>query len=162
MSVFDIIVLIILFYFSLKGFVKGMVKEFISTFTFFIVIYSILNYLSQAEEFLKTFIYLENLYLKILSFFFIIVIVLVILKLIDFVLSKLIESSPLSFFNKILGLLIGFLKGSLIVFVLFYIVRFLDYNQKIIKIDLKAKSVLYPYIENYSKIIFPFLKQWLE
>ncbi|MCX7954039.1 MAG: CvpA family protein [Bacteroidales bacterium] len=158
MNFFDIIFLIILLYFSIKGFIHGMVKEFVSTIAFFVSIYVAMLYFHKTELYVKLFISEYSPYFKIVVFVITFILAFLIIKIIEWFVSKIIDKTGLSFLNKLMGFMLGFVKGTILITILFHFFVKLDNKCNLLNPEVKEKSVFYKHIEKYTNIIFPFLK----
>lgn len=159
MNFFDIILVIILLYFSIKGFIHGLVKEFISTIAFFISAYATLLYFHKTELYAKLFIDEYSPYFKILVFIVTFILIFILIKIIEWLISKLIEKTGLSVFNRIGGFLFGLIKGGILIMIALQFILKLDAKFNFLTSEIREKSLLYKPLKEYSDVVFPFLKE---
>ena len=110
----DIIIFIILLYFMINGARKGFIKEISRIIGIFFGIYISNKIGNQFIPFFEPYIGYEPL-LYVFSYFSVFLIVVFIIGIIASLTQKFFEFILLGWLNKILGLLLGLLKGLIIV-----------------------------------------------
>ena len=147
MNAIDIIIIIVVLIFCIKGYIKGFVNEI---FNLIIIILG----LTGSFFFYKTlsstvFTFIENSALaSIISFISIFILITVILIIIRNAVTKVVDSFNLTNADYLLGLLIGFIKGALLIGAILIFLK----NHPVMKLDLAIdNSLIYPFLE---KIFF--------
>ena len=95
--------------------------------------------------------------MPIVSFIITLVVVILVIYLLGKIIEKLIDLVALGFFNKLLGLFFGVLKGALLVSVILFVINSFDGNQRLIKPHVKENSLLYGPVEKIIPTIVPWL-----
>ena len=138
MNIIDVVIILIILFFGALGFKRGLIKEAVSFIGFFIVfILSFIfknplskimyNYLPffKFSGILKGTAFINILFYEIISFFIILSLLSVVLKLLVFassIFEKLLRATViLSMPSKILGLIIGLIEGISWSFIILYI-----------------------------------------
>jgi len=141
MNPFDILVIIIVCYSIIRGLFRGLVKEVSSIIGVLGGFYAAYSYYPMLAKLLSGLI--SNVsYLNILSFLIIFCSILIIVSILGVLIKYLLNVAFLGWIDRICGVGFGFIKGVLIVTVLFIILTtFLPKGAPIIK-----KSVLAPHV----------------
>jgi len=158
MNWLDICIIVPLVWFGYKGLRRGLVLELASLIGLILGIYIAIHFSYYTEDFLRDTFNLAGKYMPVVSFIITLVVVILVIYLIGKVIEKLIDLVALGFFNKLLGLIFGLLKGALLVSVLLFVINAFDTNERLIKPHVKENSLLYPPI---SKII-PTITPWID
>jgi len=150
MNVIDILIILIIIFFSIKGFIKGFVHELFSLLI--IVLGLIISFLFYRSIGSILFDYIKNRELSlILSFLSIFLLVTVILLVLRNRMIDLVDDLNLRDIDRFLGLFIGMGKGFLLssAFLVFLT------NHPVMDIDsVISNSLFYPIIE---RVFFSFL-----
>jgi len=157
MNLLDIFIVIPLVWFGYKGLTRGLVLELASLIGLILGIYAGIHFSHYAENFLVDTFHLSGKYLPVISFIVTFIVVILAIYLIGKIIEKLIDLVALGFFNKLLGLVFGILKGALLISVLFFVINSFDLNQRMIKPHVKENSLLYGPVEKIVPAIVPWL-----
>jgi len=152
---FDITIAAIVLILGIKGFMNGFIKEVFGLAGLVAGVYFGSRFADTAATFINdNFLQMQNpTLLKLLGFLAVLIIVWLSATLLGSILSKLTNTSGLSFINRLLGFVAGggkyFIIFALIVTALSNVTLVKDNLQKYVK-----NSILYPYLlETGSKII---------
>jgi len=119
----DIVVLVLVLIFTLRGLRAGFIKELLSLVGLIIAIYVSLRFNDLMGFYLKGI--KDPLLLKVLSIVILFVLVLFLTNLVIFLTQRFLKPGLFGFANKILGLLFGFLEGFILCgAILFFVGRF--------------------------------------
>jgi membrane protein required for colicin V production len=141
MNPFDVFIIIVLGYSIVRGLFRGLVKEASSIIGVLGGFYAAYSYYPVAAKLLSGLI-INTAYLNILSFLIIFCGVLIFISIIGVVIKYLLNVAFLGWIDRLCGVCFGFIKGVLIVTVLFIILTtFLPKGAPLIK-----KSVLAPHV----------------
>ena len=141
MNPFDIFIIIVLGYSIVRGLFRGLVKEVASIFGVLGGFYAAYSYYPVVAKIFAGLV-INPSYLNILSFLVIFCIVLIIISILGVVIKYLLNVAFLGWIDRLCGVCFGFIKGVLIVTVLFIILTtFLPKGAPLIK-----KSVLAPHV----------------
>ena len=142
----DIFIVILLTVTSLIGFSNGFIKEFLN---FFNLSFSVLLALPLSNLFTKSIFSELNLIITIILFFVMFSLCLIILNIFtNYFLSDL-NKTYYGYLNKSLGLIFGFIKGSLLILLTISGMIYLFYTTK----DFPSyfdNSIFFEKIKNYS------------
>jgi membrane protein required for colicin V production len=157
MNLLDIFIIVPLVWFGYKGVRRGLVLELASLAGLILGIYAAIHFSHFTEEFLSDTFELTGKYMPIVSFIVTLIVVILVIYLLGKIVEKLIDMVALGFFNKLLGLAFGILKGALLVSVVLFIINSFDLNQRFLKPHVKEKSLLYAPVEKIVPGIMPWL-----
>ena len=114
MNYLDIIIAIILLVFGFKGLRKGLIIEVVTLLAFGVGIYGAMHFSDFTAEHLQDFMEINPKYLNTIAFVLTFIILVVLVNLIGRLVSRIIKSLNLGFFDKLGGFLFGILKGVLL------------------------------------------------
>ena len=100
--------------------------------------------------------------LKIISFTLILIAVFIILGLIGKLLEGIFKLVTLGWVNRVLGLVFALAKAFIIVGILIMVFNSLNDTFELVKPSVMKDSVLYPYINQATNEIFPYIKDLLK
>ncbi len=141
MNPFDVFIIIIISYSIIRGLFRGLVKEVSSIIGVLGGFYAAYSYYPMVAKLLSGVIK-EPSYLSILSFLIIFCGILIIISILGVVIKYLLNVAFLGWIDRICGVGFGFIKGVLIVTVIFIILTtFLSKGTPLIK-----KSILAPHV----------------
>ncbi len=126
----DIIITCFLLFWGLYGLVRGFITELISFICWGVAIYVSANYFEIPTNLINK--HLSNPQIsKILAFILIFFSTFIISSIGGFLLSKVIGLFGLGVLNRILGLIFGFLKGSVFIIIIIFILDLTDFRDNI-------------------------------
>ena len=153
MNYLDIIIAIILFLFGGKGLRKGLIIEVVTLLAFGVGIYGAMHFSEFTAAHLQDFMEIKPQYLNTIAFVLTFIILVVLVNLIGRLVSKLVKSMNLGFFDKLGGFLFGIIKGVLLCSVLLMVLNNFQLLG-VVKPEVKEKSKLYPYIEQTVPYVY--------
>jgi membrane protein required for colicin V production len=109
-TILDYVIIGLLLFFSVLGFLKGMVSQLFSVFALILGFMGARLYFSQAQEFIG----LSSFYGPIVGFLLTFIGAFLLVKMIGVGIEKIFKIAKLSFFNRFCGFLLGLLKGLVI------------------------------------------------
>lgn len=141
MNPFDVFIILVLGYSTVRGLFRGLVKEVSSIIGVLGGFYAAYSYYPMVAKLLSGLI-AEQSYLNILSFLIIFCGILIIISILGVVIKYLLNVAFLGWIDRVCGVGFGLIKGVLIVTVLFIILTtFLSKGAPLIK-----KSILAPHV----------------
>ena len=146
MNYLDIIIAIILLVFGIKGLRKGLIIEVVSLLAFGVGIYGAMHFSDFTAEHLQDFMEINPQYLNTIAFVLTFIIMVVVVNLIGRLISKLMKSLNLGFFDKLGGFLFGVLKGVLLCSTFVLVLNNLQWTG-VIKEEVREESFLYKHVE---------------
>lgn len=162
MNTLDIILLVPLAYFAYKGFTKGFVITLAMFAGILIGFYAAIHFSEYAAGFLKEKLDLNSDNLRMISYVVTFVIALVLVFMLGQFLSGVIRTTGLGFVNRLGGLLLGVMKGMLIISAFVVLFGKIDPKSHLIPAHAKQESVLYKPVSALAPKIFPVLKKYTD
>lgn len=155
MNWLDIVLGILLIWFTYKGFRNGFIIELASLAALILGIFVAMHFSFYAEDYLQKNFEIAEKYLYIISFAITFIIVAVLVYLVGKIIHKLVTIIALGFLNRVAGGIFGLLKSALILSVVLYFLNGFDTDSSIIKPEIKENSYLYEPIESIVPLIIP-------
>lgn len=146
MNYLDIIIAIILFLFGFKGLRKGLIIEVVTLLAFGIGIYGAMHFSDFTAERLVEYIEVKPEYLNTIAFILTFILLVIAVNLIGRLVSKLVKTMNLGFFDRLGGFVFGVAKGVLLCSLFVVVLNNLQVLG-VVKEEAKQKSKLYPYVE---------------
>lgn len=162
MNTIDIIIVVILLFGLIKGFIKGLFVEITSLVGLILGVYGAIHFSYFLSDILKSSVSWDPSMIQIVAFAGTFLIILLALVLLGKTMTKIAETASLGFFNKILGALFGVLKYGLIVSVLLIVFSQFNKTLKFMDQSKTEKSILYEPVKNLASTIFPKLVKVVE
>ena len=143
MSILDIVIAIPLIWGAYKGFTKGFIIEILSFLALALGVTGAFKYAHIMASYLQSHFDINTVYLPFFSFLIVFVLIVILIFSLAKVLTKFINLIALGPFNKIAGMLFGFLKYAFIVSIILWLCS----QANIIPPELKAHSFLFSYTQ---------------
>ena len=153
MNYLDIVIAIILFLFGWKGWRKGLIIEVVTLLAFGAGIYGAMHFSDFTAAHMQDFLEINPNYLNTVAFVLTFIILVVLVNIIGRLVSKVIKSLNLGFFDKLGGFVFGIIKGVLLCSVLLLVLNNLQLLG-VVKPEAKEESKLYPYIEQTVPYVY--------
>jgi len=155
MNYLDIILVIPLLWGLYKGVSKGIIKELASLMALIVGIYGAVHFADSIQPYIKNSLSIESSFLPILSFAITFIGIVLVVRVIGFIVDKIIKLVALGFISRVLGGVFGALKTAYIISALLLIVNTFDYYLNLIPLEQKNASVLYRPLSNMIPSIAP-------
>jgi membrane protein required for colicin V production len=152
----DIVFLAPILWGAFIGFKKGLIAQVLGLASIGVGVWLGTQFPEYAHLILKDKVDVE--YLSIASFIFIFLIVVITGAIIIKILEKLVSLVQLKFLNKIGGTVLGIVKVLAFLVIAVFIIESWDTENLLIKKSVKDSSVIYPVLNNSSKLILPTIK----
>ena len=146
MNYLDIVILIILALFGLKGLRKGLIIEVVTLLALVVGIFGAMRFSDFTAEHLQEVMNIDPKFLNTIAFVLTFVILVVVVNLIGRAASKLAKTLELGLLDGLGGFVFGVAKGVLLCSLIIVVFNNLHF-MGIIKEEAKKESKLYPYIE---------------
>jgi len=153
MNYLDIIIAIILMGFGIEGLRKGLIIEVVSLLAFGVGIYGAMHFSDFTADRLQDVMEINPKYLNTIAFVLTFVVLVVLVNLLGQLVSKLIRSLNLGFFDRVGGFLFGVAKGVLLCSVLVLVLNNLQWTD-VIKKEVREESYLYSHVEKTVPYIY--------
>ncbi|MBT3747876.1 MAG: CvpA family protein [Bacteroidetes bacterium] len=140
----------------ISGFKNGIIGEIATLAALILGIWGAIKFSWWTGDLLIS-LGINSSYMHIIAFVVTLIIIVVLIQILAKFLNKPLESMALGFVNRIAGMAVGVIKSALIVSVILVVIESIDEESKLIKADVKEKSVLYEPLSNLVPSILPFL-----
>ena len=158
MNYIDIVIVVPLLYFFIKGFSNGLIKEVTDLFGLITGVYIAVNFSYYLHPNISN-LFQGNLDLvPIISFTVLFFVTLLMIRLLGYMLETITKALALGFISKLLGAVFGMTK----VLVFFSFMLFFLTEYKLITINDEEDSVLIPPIKQMTQKIIPHVNQHKE
>jgi membrane protein required for colicin V production len=157
MNYIDILIIIVLGFAMVRGFINGLVKEVASLAALIIGIWGAIKFSTFTAEKLYDYFDLTGKYVGLISFLITFGIIVIIIHFIGLLVNKLMEAIALGFINRLLGIVFGLLKSVLIMSVIFVVFNAIDSHRPFLPKEKIEQSMLYNPISDIAPAIFPII-----
>ena len=157
MNYIDIIILIILGFAVVRGFINGLVIEVASPAALIFGIWGAIKFSGFTSAKLYEYFDMSGQFIGIISFIITFLIIVVIIHFIGMLINKLMEAIALGFLMKLLGTVFGLLKTTLIMSVIFVVLNSIDSRKPFLPAEKIQESVLYNPISDIAPALFPII-----
>lgn len=157
MNFIDILILLILGIAAIKGFIDGFIKELASLAALILGIWAAIRFSSFTAAKLYDYFDMTGKYTGIIAFILTFVIVVIAIHFIGLLIDKLVKAVALGFINRLLGLVFGVFKSTLILSVIFVILNTIDEHRPFLPKEKINQSMLYNPISDLAPALFPII-----
>ena len=157
MNYIDIIILIILGFAVVRGFINGLVIEVASLAALIFGIWGAIKFSGFTSVKLYEFFDMSGQFIGIISFIITFLIIVVIIHFIGMLINKLMEAIALGFLMKLLGTVFGLLKTVLIMSVIFVVLNSINSRRSFLPAEQLQESFLYNPISDIAPALFPII-----
>jgi membrane protein required for colicin V production len=157
MNYIDIIIIVILGFAMVRGFINGLVKEAASLAALILGIWGAIRFSGLTAGKLYDYFDMTGKYVGIISFIVTFLIIVIIIHFIGMLVDKLMEAVSLGFINRLLGIAFGLFKSVLIMSVVFVVINAIDARRPFLPKGKIEQSMLYNPISDIAPAIFPII-----
>lgn len=150
----DVLILVPVAYGAFRGFHQGLLMEVSTLFALILGVVVALRFAGDVEGVLRDFVVLSEPYSYYAAFAVTFLLVIVVINLLGKLLTRLVDAVSLGLFNKVFGILLGMLKGALVVCVVLFVVNALDRKYDFIPAKTKSESLLYSPFVNFANGVY--------
>ena len=150
----DVLILVPVAYGAFRGFHQGLLMEVSTLFALILGVVVALRFAGDVEGVLRDFVVLSEPYSYYAAFAVTFLLVIVVINLLGKFLTRLVDAVSLGLFNKVFGILLGMLKGVLVVCVVLFVVNALDRKYDFIPAKTKSESLLYSPFVNFANGVY--------
>ena len=156
MVIIDYIFILISITYSIIGLVRGFSKQLISFVVWILFLFVIFNYLSEITDLISTYTTLSLQYNRIIGITTFALLSLLTIFILNLTLAKIIASVVFENSNRILGLLMSFVKAQIYILVFILIIADTSFADDILDRSYLTPYYLYfiEYISNYDDSLF--------
>jgi membrane protein required for colicin V production len=155
MNYIDIIIIVILVFAMVRGFINGLVREVASLAALILGIWGAIRFSSFTAEKLYDYFDMTGKYVGLISFLITFGIIVIIIHFIGLLVDKLMKAVALGFINRLLGIAFGLFKSVLIMSVIFVVFNVIDARRPFLPKEKIEQSMLYNPISDIAPAIFP-------
>ena len=150
MLTMDLIITLFIIFWASYGFFRGFITELTSLLCWAAAIYFSANYFYIPSNYINEFVN-SNEISNVLAFIGIFMFTFILSSIIGFILSKFINLVGFSALNKILGLVVGLLKGIILTLITVYLLNLTDFRYNNIFQESKYMPFFNGIINKYLK-----------
>ena len=156
MTIVDYIFILVTIIYSIIGLVRGFSKQLISFSIWIIFLFIIFNYLSEITDIVSSFTNLDSTYNRVISIAALALISVFIIFILNITLARIIAVVVFENSNRLLGLLMSFVKAQIYILVFILIILDTSIASDILDKSYLASYYLYfiEYISNYDDSLF--------
>ncbi|AOW18042.1 colicin V production protein [Polaribacter vadi] len=156
MNIVDIIIIVILIFAAVRGFITGLFSSVASLVAIIAGVFCAIHYSHYVEaEFQDSVLEWSSNTYKIASFAITFLVVILTILFLGKLLTKLADISSLGLLNKILGGIFGALKWSLILSVIFLLFDKFNKTIPFVEKETLEESILYSPVKSIIPTLFP-------
>ena len=156
MAIVDYIFILITIVYSIIGLMRGFSKQLISFTVWIIFLFIVFNYLSEFTDIISSYTALSLQYNRIIGITTLTLLSLFSIFILNLTLAKIIASAVFENSNRILGLLMSFVKAQIYILVFILIIVDTSFADDILDGSYITPYYLYfiEYISNYDDSLF--------
>jgi membrane protein required for colicin V production len=155
MNLLDLIILIPIVWLCIRGISKGFIIELASLIGLVLGILAAYYFSGYVQDFLKDYFTVKEQTLKVIAYIAIFLVVMIIAYLVGKAIEKVVDMVAMGWLNKLLGGIIGLAKGVVLVGIIFFIIEIADKGERVIKPQVKEKSMFYQPLMQVVHFIVP-------
>jgi len=152
MNFVDFILILIILFFAIQGFRKGLIYELVSLAGLILGIYAAFQFSGQIENYLTEYLNVPEKYSTITAFILIFILVVIILHFIGKIIENIIDLIALGLLNKLAGSVFGIVKGIILLSLAFLILDHFD--KELISKENKEESFFYKPIASVAPLLW--------
>ncbi len=156
MNGIDIIILIVLGIFIVKGLFRGLIIEAMTLLGLLFGYIIALRQMGQMAAWIERILPLSSLFSGMLGFLVVFIIVVVAFRLIAEILQRIVKWSAIKWLDRLAGVLFGLIKGALIVSLLAHLVSIVPLSRPMR--EEQERSFLFEPMKAVAPAVFNFLK----
>lgn len=154
MNKIDIILLIILGFGLVRGFMRGLIIEMASLLAIVVGIYGAIHFSFFTASLLDKILPAEKQTLEVVAFGITLIVLVLGVMLLAKILTKMIKAAELSFLNRLGGALFGLLKSIVIVGSIFVFLERTFQTDKWLSTSALSDSLLYNPVKSVSQVVY--------
>lgn len=155
MNILDIILIVILLFGVVRGFMNGFFVEITSLVALALGVYGAIHFSYFAADFLKDKVDWTEKYIQIIAFACTFVIIVLLISLIGKLLTKIADVAALGILNKVAGAVFGAAKLALILSIVLIVFNKLNRTLPFVSEEKLQSSILYNPVKNFAPTLFP-------
>jgi len=157
MSSIDVVIVIILLWGAINGFIKGFVIQSLTLVALVLGVWAGSTYYEVIGNHLSHWFSVNPKLMQIISFTIIFISILIAMHYISMLLTNILGKSIIGRLNRIGGIIFGIAKMACIISILIVIIQKFDHKKLIISQEETSKSKLFDPVSRIAPAIFPHL-----
>lgn len=157
MNIFDLVFLVVIGAFLIRGFIKGFFIEVASLLALIVGIWGSIRFSGLVGNYLITSFDLETPYLGLIAFAVTFVGIVIAIHLVARIADKLFSAVALGWLVKILGAVFGVLKALIIISIVLVFLNTVNERVEFLPPDKKNDSMLYKPLSMLAPAVFPLI-----
>jgi membrane protein required for colicin V production len=143
MNLLDFLLLIPIVWLCIRGATKGFIIELATLIGIALGILAAYYFADDLQDMIKGYFSLGEKAIRVIAYVIIFLVVWLLVYLIGKIFEKSADVIALGWLNKLLGAIFGIVKGVILVCLILFLIEKFDPSQKVIKPDVKEKSMFY-------------------
>ena len=154
MNKIDIILLVILGFGLIRGFMRGLIIEMASLLAIVVGIYGAIHFSFFTARLLGELMPSSQQTIEVVAFGLTLIVLMLAVMFLAKVLTKMLKAAELGFLNRLAGALFGALKAAVIVGSLFVFLERTFQTEKLLSPSALSDSVLYEPVKSISAVVY--------
>lgn len=157
MSALDLIILVLIGYGAIRGYMKGVIMELANILAILIGLFATIHFSHFVGSYLSAHFSWDNSYIKPVAFVITFIAFLLVIQLLARLIDKTLKKIGLGIFVRIGGILVGMIKIILIVGSLLFVAQYINTrtNNQLFDGKFLAESHLAGPIQNLTNLVLP-------
>jgi len=160
MNTLDFILLIPLAYFAYKGFSKGFIITLAMLAGILVGLYAAIHFSEYAVGFLTDHLNTSSGNIRMISYLVTFITVLILVYLLGHFLTGVVKTTGLGLVNRIGGVILGVVKGLLIISAFLVLFGKIDPKSSLIQRETKEESIFFEPVAAIAPKVYPVMKQY--
>lgn len=162
MNYLDVIILLPLAYFFIRGFMKGFIITIAMLAGLLLGLWAAIHLSEYTSAILVQRFHFDSQNIKMVAYLLTFLAVIIMVYLIGRLLTGVVKTAGLGIFNRLAGALAGAAKGLLLVSALILLITKVDPKNSLISQDTKNDSFAYRPVESIAPAVYPLLQKYYE
>lgn len=159
MNVLDIVILVLFIPGVIRGLTKGFVEQAVTLVGVIFSIWLAGKYAASLCVELERYIPWEHAVVQVIAFVLIVIAGMLVIMIIAGILNKITKMANLSWFNKLLGLVLSVAVTSIVVSLIIILFDTINVKFGLVNSPVLDESLLYGTFKEFGYTVFPYLKQ---
>jgi membrane protein required for colicin V production len=158
MNYIDFLIIALLGFAVVRGFIKGLIIEVASILALVLGIWGAIRFSGFVGQRLTDYFDLTTQYLGLIAFVITFIIIVLVIHTIANIIDKLLKAVALGIPLRILGAVFGLLKSALILSIIFVILNTVDERKNFLPRERLDQSLFYHTIADFAPMLFPLIE----
>jgi len=143
MNLLDFLILLPVVWLCIRGFGKGLIIELATLAGLALGILAAYYFANDLQDLIKDYFSFNEQTTRIIAYVVIFLLVWLVVFLVGRIVEKFADVLAMGWLNKLLGAIVGIAKGIVLVCIILFLIEKFDPSDKIIKPNVKEKSMFY-------------------